>query len=217
MKQVTSCTLSSLHHPRPVKRKRHDVTRRQGVLATLAESAKKTDWRTSAALAVVSVPLLRMAASALKSPEMKATDFGVIYLDALSWMFSSILQFVVPLLLLAIATCSYISRSRSNRAFKATAASIKAKLNNITVNDFEELVGEGFRRRGYAVSENRRGGTIRNIDLMLTKNTALFLVQCKLWHDRNVEEHVIRELHAIVSDKGADGGCVVTTSNFTEE
>jgi restriction system protein len=193
------------------------VTSRQGVLATLADSAQKIDWRASAALAVVSVPLLHMAAVALKSPpDMKGTDFGAIYLNALSWTFSSILQFAVPLLLLAIATYSYINRSRSNRALKATAASIKARLNNITVNDFEELVGEGFRRRGYGVSENRRGGTIRHIDLMLTKNTALFFVQCKLWHDKNVDEYVIRELHAIVSDKGANGGCVVTSSNFTD-
>jgi restriction system protein len=195
----------------PVERRRH------GVLTDLLELAQKTDWRLSAAFAALSFPALHMAATALKvPPDAGTSDFGTAYLNALSWTFSSILQLVIPSIFLAAALYSYIKQSRSNKRLRVAAASVKARLSNITVNDFETLVSEGFRRRGYAVSGNGRS-VVRNIDLIITKNAALFFVQCKLWPNKSVDVNVIRELYGIVSDKGANGGCIVTSGNFTEE
>lgn len=46
---------------------------------------------------------------------------------------------------------------------------------------FETLVGEGFRRRGYSVKETGGGGPYGSVDLVLSKNGEKTLVQCKQW------------------------------------
>jgi len=47
--------------------------------------------------------------------------------------------------------------------------------------EFEELVGEAYRRKGYSVLENHGVGSDGGIDLRLNKAGNLFLVQCKHW------------------------------------
>ena len=47
--------------------------------------------------------------------------------------------------------------------------------------EFEELVGEAYRRQGYRVIENTTAGPDEGIDLVLKKNGGLVLVQCKQW------------------------------------
>jgi restriction endonuclease Mrr len=48
--------------------------------------------------------------------------------------------------------------------------------------EFEWLVGEVFRREGWAVEETgSQDGPDGNIDLRLTKAGARFIVQCKRW------------------------------------
>jgi restriction system protein len=83
--------------------------------------------------------------------------------------------------------------------------------------EFEQLIGEAFRRRGYAVSE--RGGPHPDggIDLVLTQNSRRLLVQCKHWKERNVGVNVIRELRGVIAAENASGGYVVTSGAFTQE
>jgi restriction system protein len=45
--------------------------------------------------------------------------------------------------------------------------------------EFEELVGEAYRRQGYKVIENATAGPDEGIDLVLKKDGGLVLVQCK--------------------------------------
>jgi restriction system protein len=83
--------------------------------------------------------------------------------------------------------------------------------------DFEKLVGEAFRRRGYAVTGFGGRGRHGGVDLGLMKNGERFLVQCKHWRNRQVGVTVVRELKGVMAAQGAHGGFVVTGGQFTSE
>jgi len=82
---------------------------------------------------------------------------------------------------------------------------------------FEQLVGEAFRRQGYSVSETGQGGADGGVDLALRKGSEVFLVQCKQWRAYKVSVNIVRELYGVMAAKGAAGGFVITSGNFTED
>ena len=83
--------------------------------------------------------------------------------------------------------------------------------------EFELLVGEAFRLQGYRVAELGGSGPDGGIDLVLTKGSEKFLVQCKQWKAFKVSVTVVRELYGVMAAKGAAGGFVVTSGRFTED
>jgi restriction system protein len=83
-------------------------------------------------------------------------------------------------------------------------------------SEFEHLVGEIYRRRGYAVMETPQGAD-GGIDLVARRDGEVLLVQCKQWRTRDVGVSVVRELLGVVAAKGASRGAVVTVGRFTEE
>ena len=63
-------------------------------------------------------------------------------------------QYILPIICLAGAAISAVRKRRRVRLFKTTSASSSADaLQNMSWREFETLVGEGFRRRGYSVKE----------------------------------------------------------------
>jgi len=83
--------------------------------------------------------------------------------------------------------------------------------------DFERLVGEAFRRRGYAVEETGLGGADGGIDLILRRDRRTELVQCKQWRQRQVKASVVREMWGLVSHHKADGVKIVCVGEFTRD
>ena len=81
----------------------------------------------------------------------------------------------------------------------------------------EELVGEYFRRREFSVTESRRAGPDRGIDLELTKRGEYYLVQCKHWRTPSVDVDTVREFHRVMAARHAVGGFVVTSGSFSNE
>ena len=81
---------------------------------------------------------------------------------------------------------------------------------------FELLVGEAYRRMGYAVSEMPSGAD-GGIDLVLTKAGEKTLVQCKHWRSRRVGVKVIRELYGVMVANGAEYGVIVASGEYTSE
>ena len=90
-------------------------------------------------------------------------------------------------------------------------------LNGMIWQEFEMLVGEAFRRRGYTVTETGGGGADGGVDLVLRKDGEKFLVQCKQWKAYKVGVTTIRELYGVMAAGGAVGGFVVTSGVFTQE
>jgi restriction system protein len=90
-------------------------------------------------------------------------------------------------------------------------------IQDLSWHKFEILLSEAFRRQGYTVKENSSAGPDGGIDLVLTKDGATTLVQCKNWKSSNVGVTVVRELFGVVTADGADKGMVVCSSGFTKE
>ena len=82
---------------------------------------------------------------------------------------------------------------------------------------FESVVGEGFRRRGFQVLENARDGADGGIDLVLYKDGEKFFVQCKQWKSSKVGVRPVRELFGVITARDAAGGFFVTSGDYTEE
>jgi restriction system protein len=89
-------------------------------------------------------------------------------------------------------------------------------LDGLSWDEFERLVGEGFRLQGYGVTETGGSSPDGGVDLVLSKGDETFLVQCKQWKAYKVGVEVVRALYGVMAAKGAAGGFVVTSGQFTE-
>lgn len=82
---------------------------------------------------------------------------------------------------------------------------------------FEAIVGEAFRRRGYSVTENAVDGADGGIDLVLRKDGATLYVQCKQWRLTKVGVKPIRELNGVIAASDAVGGFFVASGDYTDD
>lgn len=90
------------------------------------------------------------------------------------------------------------------------------QIRHLSWREFESIVGEAFRRRGYEVRENAVGGPDDGIDLVLRKDGAKFFVQCKQWKQTKVGVKPIRELYGVIAAGEAAGGFFVASGEYTE-
>jgi restriction system protein len=91
-----------------------------------------------------------------------------------------------------------------------------ALIHGIGWNQFEQMAADGFRHRGYVVSETGGNGG-RAVDMVLTRGHDQFLVDCKPWRVNAVGVAPLRELHNLMTARGAAGGFVLTSGVFTPE
>lgn len=90
-------------------------------------------------------------------------------------------------------------------------------IRSLSWREFESIVGEAFRRRGYSVVENAVDGADGGIDLALRKDDQRFVVQCKQWKQQTVGVKPVRELAGVIAGTQAAGGFFVTSGRYTEE
>lgn len=82
---------------------------------------------------------------------------------------------------------------------------------------FELLVGEAFRRQGYAVEETGLGGADGGIDLILRKDGRRTLVQCKQWKRQQVGVSVVREMFGLMTHHQADAVKIVCIGGYSND
>jgi len=90
-------------------------------------------------------------------------------------------------------------------------------LRSLSWQEFEQLVGEAYRRQGYEVEETGGGGPDGGVDLVLRGHGETVLVQCKQWHVLQVGVDKVRELLGVLYAEGATRGILVTSGTFTNE
>jgi len=125
-------------------------------------------------------------------------------------------QFALPLLFGAGAVLSVVRRRRRNQLHEHAQTGAEA-IAGMSWAEFEVLVGEAFRRRGYQVVETGGGGADGGVDLVLRKAGEKVFVQCKQWKAYKVGVNVVRELAGVMAVHGAVHGFVVTSGRFTPE
>lgn len=127
-------------------------------------------------------------------------------------------RLALPILFLACAAASAIGRAWRRDLFdRASGTSGAQAIADMDWSAFEALLGEAYRRKGYRVVETGRGGADGGIDLALTRDGALTLVQCKHWKARQVGVTVVRELLGVMTARKAAAGIVVTSGRYTDE
>lgn len=127
-------------------------------------------------------------------------------------------QYIVPTGLVVAALVSLVGRRRRQTLLQSATGSNGAQgIAGLTWQEFELLVGEGFRQQGYQVAERTRGGADGGVDLVLRKGGEMFLVQAKHWKAFKVGVEVVRGLYGVMAAEGAAGGFVVTSGRFTDE
>ena len=90
-------------------------------------------------------------------------------------------------------------------------------IKSLSWKEFEELIAEAYRRKGYSVVENYGVGADGGIDLVLKKAGNLFLVQCKHWKTQKVDVRVVREMYGLMTAEHASGVMLITSGLFTQE
>jgi restriction system protein len=110
-----------------------------------------------------------------------------------------------------------IARERGKaRAAAIDDTSSVAALRRKPWGEFEILVGEAIRRKGYLVKE--RGGFHRDrgMDLIAERGNERVIVQCKHWLKWKVHEDAVKVLYADVQTQGFTEGWMVTCGRFTD-
>jgi restriction system protein len=182
------------------------------------EAAALFPWWVCVGLAVASYFLLHAFAQQPPPPVVGKPGLNQIVLGGLLHGLTSVGQYGLPVLLLGSAVLSAMSRRKRAVLVSDAAQSQSADaLDGMSWQDFELLVGEGFRLQGYTVSETGGGGPDGGVDLVLRKDGEKFLVQCKQWRAFKVGVQPVRELYGLMAARGAAGGFVVTSGRFTQE
>ena len=88
---------------------------------------------------------------------------------------------------------------------------------DLSWQEFELVIGEFYRRQGYAVTVCSGDGADGGIDLRLERGGDLVLVQCKHWKVYKVSAPAVRELFGVMVAENATRAILVTTGKFTRD
>lgn len=87
----------------------------------------------------------------------------------------------------------------------------------MSYRDFERMIGDAFRRRGFHVAGFGSGAACGGAGLALIKSSERFLVHCQYWRKREIGMLAVRDLSTALQAVGARGGFVLTAGSFTRE
>lgn len=177
-------------------------------------------WWVGVGLAIAAYVFLHMIATNAVAAAVpgQTGQLGRIAVQAMFKGLATFGQYLLPIIFLGAAAASAFRRRKRYQLLSDVAQSTSASvLDGMSWQEFELLVGESFRQKGFAVAETGGGGADGGVDLVLEKNGEKFLVQCKQWRAFKVGVEIMRELYGVMAARGAAGGYVVTSGQFTQE
>lgn len=192
--------------------------RRQSFIEDLIEITSKLPWWLGVVLAIAAYFGLHAVAVSEITAVAQPGKMGALVGQTVFKTLAAFGQYLLPFVFLLGAAISAYGRY-TRRALHAQVAISPSSgaLNNMSWKEFEAVVGEALRRKGYSVTEKGGGGADGGVDLALKKSGETFLVQCKQWRAIKVGVTVVRELYGVMAATGAAGGFVVTSGVFTDE
>ncbi len=93
----------------------------------------------------------------------------------------------------------------------------RATLDGLEPEAFELLIGEIFRRQGYAVEMSGGIGSDGGSDLTLRKANETILVQCRHWSNWKVSAPSVQEFYGTIMAAGATAGIFLTSGCYTRD
>lgn len=184
----------------------------------LMEVTSKLPWWMGVVLAIAAYLWLHSVAISEVEAVAQSGQLGRLVAISLFKTIASVGQYLLPFAFVMGAGLSAYGRHKRRALHEQVAASPdRGVLNDMSWQHFEALVGEAFRRKGYAVTVTGGGDADGGFDLVLKKEGETFLVQCKQWKSIRVGVTKVRELYRLMAVEGATGGFVVTSGVFTDE
>ncbi|TSK07490.1 MAG: restriction endonuclease [Geobacter sp.] len=167
--------------------------------------ASKFPWWISVILAVVSFLTFRALPS--QNPG-----------NVVAPMFAMLGQFFLAPAFLIGAGISAFNSMKQRRLYETVKSRADvASLNEMSWGEFETLVAEHFKRKGFEAAREGGSGPDGGIDLVLHKGREKHLVQCKQWKAYKASVQPVREFYGVMAAAGAAGGYFVTSGTFTED
>lgn len=168
----------------------------------------RTPWWVCPIVAAVIFVIFRFVFPALGDPKQ----------ISLSGLFANVSKMIAPffaILVLIIGGLAELKKWERRRLLDKQRGLDTIRAMNW--RDFELLVGEAYRRKGYSVEVTGQGGADGGIDLILKWQGGTAIVQCKHWRDQQVGVTLIRELFGVMTHMGAQRGILVTCGTFTPD
>lgn len=192
--------------------------KRSGVLDDLFVIAAKLPWKASLGLAVASFLILHAISAPEPAAATSTSEIGVFAAKTMFHTLAAIGQFVLPLVFAGGAAAAFFAQRKREGLVTTVATSSSADaLNGMSWREFESVVEEAFRLRGYTVKRIGGDGPDGGVDLELRRDAETVLVQCKQWRAFKVSVQVVRELYGVMAARGAASGIVVTSGTFTQD
>jgi restriction system protein len=192
--------------------------RNQSVLDDVIEITMMLPWWVGVLLAVVSYLGLHWYAGTPVPASVNPKNVSEVVSGQMLRAFAKAGRYFLPMVFLLGAGLS-VFKAHKRRVLHDRVATQgdRQSLEKISWLEFEHIVGEYFRRKGYAVEETGGGGADGGVDLVVSLGKDRYFVQCKQWKSRQVGVATVRELYGVMAAEGAAGGFVVTSGAFTEE
>jgi restriction system protein len=188
--------------------------RRKNLIEDLVELTTQLPWWVGVFAALLSWGVLH---GSLRIPPPVSFPGDAAILPVLRALATG-LQFLLPAVFLTGAAVSAWLRYKQHKNYADVAGERgHVALELLTWREFEHLVGEFFRRKGFKVEQ--RGGQEPDggVDLVASIGEDRYLVQCKHWRVQRVGVKVVREICGVAAAENAAGVFVVTSGTFTEE
>ena len=180
--------------------------------------ASKLPWWAGVTLALISYLILHVIASRSPLPVTGPGQMGAFAVRGLYTTLAMFGQYVLPFAFGLGAFTSAINLARQKKIYSNVAKrSGIGPLNEMSWGDFERLVSEYYRRKGFQVTRDGGNGPDGGIDLTLRRKGELYLVQCKQWKAYKVGVQPVREFYGVMASRGATGGYFVTSGEYTAE
>lgn len=179
----------------------------------------KMPWWVGFTLAVLSYFVLHAVASRPIMPQsVTPGQMGAAAVRGLTTTLAFFGQYVLAFAFGLAAIISAVRAARQKKLFDTTAArpGVSA-LNDMSWQEFERLVGEYYRRKGFNVTREGGNGPDGGVDLVLRQKNEVYLVQCKQWRAFKVGVQPVREFYGVMAARGAAGGYFVTSGEYTPD
>lgn len=178
----------------------------------------KLPWWMDLLLAIVSFFVLHGIASGPTPVITAPGQMGAAATHGMLTMFAMFGQFLIPLAFGVAAAISGVGSIRQRKVYENVKSHpTVAAMDEIGWEDFERLIAEYYRRKGFTVRRQGGDGPDGGVDLVLRKGKEKYLVQCKHWKAYKVPVQLVREFYGVMASHGADGGYFVTSGIYTEE
>jgi len=139
---------------------------------------------------------------------------------SLTYYFAYWGRYLLPAIFISGALASLLAKAKREKLLnnvRFDSVTQRDPFAAVSWREFEMLVGQFFREKGYKVSETAQGAD-GGIDLHLTgSDYKTYLVQCKHWKASKVPVNVVRELYGVMVAEHAAGAFLVTSGQFTDE